>query len=47
MALTPATLDALEILDSRSLPTLSVTLSLTDGPIVAAGCPPGLLPVHV
>ncbi|XAS77156.1 phosphopyruvate hydratase [Dermatophilaceae bacterium Sec6.4] len=41
MALTLATLDALEILDSRSRPTLAVTLSLTDGPMVEAGVPSG------
>ncbi len=41
MALTIATLDALEILDSRSRPTLAVTLSLIDGPMVEAGVPSG------
>lgn len=41
MAFTLATLDALEILDSRSRPTLAVTLSLTGGPMVEAGVPSG------
>ncbi len=41
MAFTLATLDALEILDSRSRPTLAVTLSLTGGPRVEAGVPSG------
>lgn len=41
MTLTLATLDALEILDSRSRPTLAVTLGLTDGTVARAGVPSG------
>lgn len=41
MTFTLATLDALEVLDSRSRPTISVTLSLSGGPMVEAGVPSG------
>ena len=41
MQLTLAAIDALEILDSRSRPTLTVTVMLTDGTTARAGVPSG------
>lgn len=41
MMLEVAALDAVEILDSRSRPTLAVTMTLADGTSARAGVPSG------
>jgi enolase len=41
LTITISDLHAVEILDSRARPTLSVTLSTEDGPVVRAGVPSG------
>ncbi|HVA07285.1 MAG TPA: hypothetical protein VNG12_11150 [Acidimicrobiales bacterium] len=41
MPITVQKLHAVEILDSRSRPTLAVTLSLLDGTVLRAGVPSG------